>query len=41
MEDFTKEIASANKLKDEGNKFFKEGNYESAKNSYINARQLI
>ena len=37
MEDFTN-IAKANKLKDEGNKLFKDNKYEDAKNSYINAR---
>jgi len=41
MEDFTNEIAKANKLKDEGNKLFKESKYEDAKNSYISARQII
>ena len=31
-------FAEADKLKDEGNKLFKDSKYEDAKNSYINAR---
>ena len=41
MENFTKEIATANKIKDEANKHIKENYFEDAKNSYIIARQII
>ena len=41
MEDFTPEINKATKLKDEGNSFFKSQKFEDAKNTYINARQVI